>query len=281
MKTSLIISIAAITSAIAIIAIGYSYNTYKASEAKNICQAINSELEALKAEGKKLSTGKVQVVKNKLIDCKVALQGVPFKSEDIQKTIIKIDDADKQITGMMPMIAIAEALQNAFKPSQATNLGQPTQSTKFDNLKPCQRLDVLAKSGQSIANYLDASDDSTFKAYQNAIKTSCNWHQSQLDMALAKWQAKQPKPAASASSAAPKASEDNGSFLGIASTGESVYLISASRINTIGGEVSYQIGSDVVSGYVNCQTNTINTAADGSFAPQSQAIQGAINAVCR
>jgi hypothetical protein len=282
MKTRLALFIVAIASAVA--AIGYAYNTYKASEAKNLCQSISTELEAFKAEGNKLSTDKVQAIKDRLVDCKVALQAVPFKGEDIQRSIIKVDDVDKQITAMMPMLVIAEGLQNAFKPapststSSATQPGQPAPSTtKFENLTPCEQLDAIAKAGKSVADYLDASDETAFKTYQGAIKTSCTWHQSQLDVAIAKWQARQPKSA----QPAPIAPSSSGSFLGNAMTGEPVYLISASRVNTTGGQVTYQIGSDVVSGYVNCKTNTINTAAYGSFSPQSQAIQRVIDAVCR
>ncbi|MGQ9872908.1 hypothetical protein [Leptodesmis sp.] len=211
MKTRLALLIAVVASAVAVAAIGYAYNTYKASEAKSPCQSIATELEAFKGEGNKLSTNKVQAVKDKLVDCKVALQSVPFKGEDIQRSIIKVDDVDKQITAMMPMLVIAEGLQNAFKSDQ---------STKFENLTPCEQLDAIAKAGKSVADYLDASDETAFKTYQSAIKTSCTWHQSQLDVAITKWQAKQPKPA----QPAPIIPSSSGSFLGNAVTGEPVYL---------------------------------------------------------
>lgn len=66
-------------------------------------------------------------------------------------------------------------------------------SPSFESLSPCEQLDAIAKSGKSVRDYLDQSSESQFNVYKDAVKTSCNWHQEQVDSAIALWQSRQPK----------------------------------------------------------------------------------------
>lgn len=81
---------------------------------------------------------------------------------------------------------VSTAFSNASLPTSAEaatlvqEVVQATEERKFEELDRCEQLDVIAKQGESVANFIA---ESGFSLYEPSISFNCPWHKEQLDLA--------------------------------------------------------------------------------------------------
>lgn len=249
---------------------GFGYNTYKAQTAKTICDAGSQNLKEWQ-NSKKASVESLVSLIADAERCSKALESIPVKSSEVSERIKAVDDAVSRMRSALPLMAMAEGLQDFGESLKAQN--QPTvKPQSFETLPICQQLDSIAKSGKSVSDFIkNSSDIGQIKA---EINSNCDWHSEQLQRAV--------EPPSSPITHTASLSPSTGQFMGYASTNEPVYYV-----GTQGTQVIYTIGSDRVSAELACDPGFFkNVYSNGAFVqdvmyPQSEATRQVLILGCK